>query len=85
MLFVSSCSQIAKDMERWAKNVNAAKATQQQQLQALIQLEREDAQTKVITAPVGTGDSASDLRRTGIALSAALEVRPFPVQRNLVD
>ena len=32
--------KIAKDMERWAKTVNAAKAAQRQQLKALIELER---------------------------------------------
>ena len=62
-------------MERWAKNVNAAKASQQQQLQAIIQLERAEAQAKVTTtfnpAPVAAPEG---FKRTGIALSAALEV-----------
>lgn len=84
--------QIAKDMERWAKNVNAAKAAQQQQLQVLIQLERTEAQIKAamgtpaallpMSGPEETlGErqallptSGSEVMRSGIALSAALEV-----------
>jgi len=61
-------------MERWAKNVNAAKASQQQQLQAIIQLERAEAQAKVpISNPTPVTDTEG-FKRTGIALSAALEV-----------
>lgn len=64
-------------MERWAKNVNAAKAAQKQQLQALIQLERaevvaletvEQQETQLQQPPV------SAVKRSGISLSAALEV-----------
>ena len=64
-------------MERWAKSVNAAKAVQKQQLQALIQLERaevvareseEQQQLQAVATPT------TALMKTGIALSAALEV-----------
>ena len=68
-------------MERWAKSVNAAKAVQKQQLQALIQLERaeiiareteEQQQQQQLQQPVATLTAA--VKKTGIALSAALEV-----------
>ena len=61
-------------MERWAKNVNAAKASQQQQLQAIIQLERAEAQAKVTTINPAPVAATEGFKRTGIALSAALEV-----------
>ena len=73
--------QIAKDMERWAKGVNAAKATQKQQLKALIQLERAEVVARETVdqqlqqqqqLPVLSPDSA--VTRSGISLSAALEV-----------
>ena len=68
--------QIARDMERWAKSVNAAKAAQKQQLQALIQLERAEASSgpqEVEQQP--QAPPISTVKRTGIALSAALEVQ----------
>lgn len=77
------CSlQIAKDMERWAKSVNAAKSAQQQQLQALITQERAEtqvpqpvAQTTVLAAqPSAEAERISEMKKSGMALSAALEV-----------
>ena len=70
--------QIAKDMERWAKNVNAAKTVQKQQLKALIEQERAEVvawetvgeqQQQQQQVPVG-----SEVKRSGISLTAALEV-----------
>lgn len=61
-------------MERWAKNFNAAKASQQQQLQAIIQQERAEAQVKTVTSVPAPMVAAEGFKRTGIALSAALEV-----------
>ena len=65
--------KIAKDMERWAKSVNAAKAVQQQQLQAVIKAEAQVAASvpallnspSLITADLST--------KSGIALTAALK------------
>ena len=62
-------------MERWAKSFNAAKASQQQQLQAIIQQERAEAHVKAATtAPAPPMVAAEGFKRTGITLSAALEV-----------
>ena len=61
-------------MERWAKSFNAAKASQQQQLQAIIQQERAEAQVKAATTAPAPMVAAEGFKRTGIALSAALEV-----------
>ena len=71
------CAQIAKDMERWAKSVNAAKAVQKQQLQALIQLER--AETAVQSQETEQQQpqqfsSITAVKRSGIALAAVLQV-----------
>ena len=69
--------QIAKDMERWAKNVNAAKSVQQQQLQAVITQEREAATVAVTAAPTTTDSSMvalSSIKRTGVPLTSALQV-----------
>lgn len=71
---VKTTFQIAKDMERWAKNVNAAKSVQQQQLQAVIEQERNEV---VITPPVTYADSVTsvhEIKRTGVPLAAALHV-----------
>ena len=69
-------------MERWAKTVNAAKASQKQQLKALIQLERAEVAVRGDTA----GDQqqqlslGTEVRRSGISLTAALEVsHSFPL------
>jgi RNA-binding protein 5/10 len=76
-----NAKKVAKDMERWAKSVNAAKATQKQQLKALIQLERAEVAARGDTA----GDQqqqqqqqqqlslGTEVRRSGISLTAALE------------
>ncbi|CAI8016755.1 RNA-binding protein 5-A [Geodia barretti] len=70
-----NAKKIAKDMERWAKTVNAAKASQKQQLKALIQLERAEVAVRGDTA----GDQqqqlslGTEVRRSGISLTAALE------------
>ena len=91
---MSPCSvQVAKDMERWAKSVNAAKATQKQQLKALIQLERAEVAARGDTA----GDQqqqqqqqqqlslGTEVRRSGISLTAALEVsHSFPLATTIV-
>jgi RNA-binding protein 5/10 len=75
-----NAKKIAKDMERWAKGVNAAKATQKQQLKALIQLERAEVVARETVdqqlqqqqqLPVLSPDSA--VTRSGFSLSAALE------------
>lgn len=72
------CIQIAKDMERWAKGVNAAKATQKQQLKALIQLEMSEVVARETTAdqqlPQQSPSLMTEVKRSGISLSAALEV-----------
>ena len=57
-------------MERWAKNVNAAKSAQQQQIQAVIQKEMSEAQQEVTT--FSSSNSFSEIRRTGVPLSSAL-------------
>lgn len=69
--------QIARDMERWAKNVNAAKTAQKQQLQALIQLERAEVvarETEDQKMHQQLETPVSAVKRSGISLSAALEV-----------
>lgn len=71
-----NAKKIAKDMERWAKNVNAAKAAQKQQLQALIQLERSEVvarETMELQEEEPEQPSVSAVKRSGISLSAALE------------
>lgn len=60
-------------MERWAKNVNAAKSAQQQQLQAVIEQERSEAAAappEVYTDPT---PSLSNIQRTGVPLASALQ------------
>lgn len=60
-------------MERWAKSVNAAKAVQQQQLQAVIKAE---VQVAVSAPPVVNFPSltTADLStKSGIALTSALK------------
>lgn len=70
--------QIAKDMERWAKTVNAAKAAQKQQLKALIELERAEVAARDVPEdpqPLQQQISLStEVKRSGISLTAALEV-----------
>ena len=65
-------------MERWAKNVNAAKAAQKQQLQALIQLERAEAVTRETEdqpqQQLSLVSPSNTVKKSGISLSAALEV-----------
>lgn len=72
-----SAKKIAKDMERWAKSVNAAKSAQQQQLQAVIHQERE-ASSSVVTSAAPESDSSalslSKIKRTGVPLASALQV-----------
>lgn len=74
VLIIIITAQIAKDMERWAKTVNAAKSVQQQQLQAVIQQERSEAvpePTLIGTSP-DTLVSLSGIKRTGVPLASAL-------------
>lgn len=66
--------QIAKDMQRWAKTVNAAKAAQQQQLQTVIQQEKAESVMVAAQPTPVAGGSPAVVKRTGIALSAAFEV-----------
>ena len=67
--------QIAKDMERWAKGVNSAKAAQKQQLKALIELERTEVTIRDTTISQQPPQPlATEVKRSGISLSAALEV-----------
>ena len=71
-------------MKRWAKSVNAAKATQQQQLQIFSQPSQQpvvlDAAApqpvglSAVSASAGAGCTQDVVVRTGIALSAALKV-----------
>ena len=73
-------------MERWAKNVNAAKAAQKQQLQALIQLERSEVvarETMELQEEEPEQPSVSAVKRSGISLSAALEVRTYTYMYNV--
>lgn len=64
--------QIAKDMERWAKNVNAAKSAQQQQLQAVIHQERSEVVPEVTGVPDAGVTALSAIKRTGVPLASAL-------------
>ena len=67
--------QIAKDMERWAKSVNAAKSVQQQQLQAVIQQERSESipEGPAAIVPAEADITAlSGIKRTGVPLTSAL-------------
>ena len=64
--------QIAKDMERWAKNVNAAKSAQQQQLQAIIQHQHIEAVPEPATVPDVATTPLSAIKRTGVPLASAL-------------
>ena len=76
-MYGSLSLQIARDMERWAKNLNAAKTTQKQQLQALIQLERAEVVARVTEQQQQQplpATPVSAVKRSGISLSAALEV-----------
>ena len=58
-------------MARWAKNVNAAKSVQQQQLHAIIEQERDE----VVPVPVAAPDiRLSEIKRTGVALTSALQL-----------
>ena len=66
--------QIAKDMERWAKSVNAAKAVQKQQLKALIELERAEVVARETVGEQQQLAVGSEVKRSGISLTAALEV-----------
>lgn len=64
-------------MERWAKNVNAAKTVQQYQLQAVIQQEREAASEYISEAAPTANASVlplSAIKRTGVPLASALQV-----------
>lgn len=72
---IEHCMQIAKDMERWAKNVNAAKSAQQQQLQAVIVQERNEAASSVTSSVVYSDPtpSLSTIKRTGVPLASALQ------------
>lgn len=63
-------------MERWAKNVNAAKNVQQQQLQAVIHQERE-AVTVLAPADEFNTLALSEIKRTGVPLASALQVVRF--------
>ena len=67
--------QIAKDMQRWAKSVNAAKVAQQQQLQTVIQQEKAESVMAAQLTPAAVLGSPAQVKRTGVALSAAFEVR----------
>ena len=64
-------------MERWAKSVNAAKAVQQQQLQAVIKAEVQAAASSTAVALQSLSPTVPDITaKGGIALTAALkEVR----------
>ena len=76
-MYRSLSLQIARDMERWAKNLNAAKTAQKQQLQALIQLERAEVVARVTEQQQQQplpATPVSAVKRSGISLSAALEV-----------
>ena len=74
LLLICLTPQIAKNMERWAKSVNAAKSVQQQQMQTVITMEKAESQTS--TPAMQQTESISfttsiEPRRTGIALSSA--------------
>lgn len=60
-------------MERWAKSVNAARAVQQQQIQAVIKAEAQVAASApaLVASPSLTVADLST--RSGIALTAALK------------
>ncbi len=62
-------------MERWAKTVNAAKSVQQQQLQAVIELERNEAVSSATTSFTYSDPtpSLSAIMRTGVPLASALQ------------
>lgn len=63
-------------MERWAKSVNAAKAVQQQQLQAAIKAEAQLALSAptVVSSDHSLGQAMPEVSaRSGIALTAALK------------
>ncbi len=62
-------------MERWAKNVNAAKSVQQQHIQTVIQQERIEAVSEMMSSatPVISG-TTTEIKRSGVPLSAALQV-----------
>ena len=64
-------------MERWAKGVNAAKTAQKQQLKALIELERAEVAVREAgdqQVQQQQSSLAPAVKRSGISLSAALEV-----------
>lgn len=63
-------------MERWAKSVNAAKAVQQQQLQAVVKAEAQVSAplpTAIVNSPSLTLTTADLSTKSGIALAAALK------------
>jgi RNA-binding protein 5/10 len=73
-----NAKKIAKDMERWAKTVNAAKAAQKQQLKALIQLERAEVAARETVEDQQQQQQqqlslGTEVKRSGISLTAALE------------
>lgn len=71
---VTTLFQIAKDMERWAKTVNAAKTVQQQQMQAVIQQEWGESVSQPVTSVTSSTSSGSlsEIKRSGVPLAAAL-------------
>lgn len=59
-------------MERWAKSVNAAKSVQQQQLQTVIEQERNEVMASVTS--IDPSQSLSAIKRTGVPLASALQM-----------
>lgn len=59
-------------MERWAKNVNAAKSIQQQQIHAVIEQER--GEVAVLNSNLLGSNSLSESQKSGVPLSAALHM-----------
>ena len=60
-------------MERWAKSVNAARAVQQQQLQAVIKAEAQIAASAPALVNPSSLTTADLSTKSGIALTAALK------------
>lgn len=68
-------------MERWAKNVNAAKSIQQQQIHAVIEQER--GEVAVLNSNLLGSNSLSESQKSGVPLSAALhtvDLHTYPCQ-----